>query len=56
MFFLLTVAQKIVILCYGLNMFVFPINMSIIRFSPFKNFLQLLVPIKFLITTFCPYF
>jgi len=33
-----------------------PINISTFRFSPFKNFLRLLVPIKFSITTFGPYF
>jgi len=37
-------------------MFLIPINMSTFRFSPTKIFLQLLVPIKFSITTFGPYF
>jgi len=32
------------------------INIPTFRFSPFKIFLQLLVPIKFSITTFAPYF
>jgi len=40
----------------GLNMFLIPINISTFRFSPSKIFLQLLVPIKFSITTFDPYF
>jgi len=33
-------------------MFLTPINISTFRFSPSKKFLQLLVPIKFSITTF----
>jgi len=37
-------------------MFLVPINIPTFRFSPSKNFLQLLVPIKFSITTFGPYF
>jgi len=37
-------------------MFLVPINIPTFRFSPSKNFLQLLVPIKFSITTFDPYF
>jgi len=32
------------------------INISTFRFSPSKIFLQLLIPIKFPITTFGPYF
>jgi len=32
------------------------INISTFRFIPFKNFFQLLVLIKFSITTFGPYF
>jgi len=39
-----------------LNMFLVPINMSTFRFSLSIIFLQLLVPIKFSITTFGPYF
>jgi len=41
---------------YGLNMFLFPINIPIFPFTPSKFFFQLLVPIKFSITTFGPYF
>ena len=37
-------------------MFLVPINIPTFRFSPSKIFLQLLVPIKFSITTFSPYF
>ena len=37
-------------------MFLVPINIPTFRFSPSKNFLQLLVPIEFSITTFGPYF
>jgi len=37
-------------------MFLVPINMSTFRFSPSKNFLQLLVPQKFSIFTFGPSF
>jgi len=40
----------------GLNMFLVPIIIPTFHFSPSKIFLQLLVPIKFLITTFGPYF
>jgi len=40
----------------GLNMFLIPINILTFHFSFFKFFLQLLVPIKFSITTFGPYF
>jgi len=40
----------------GLNMFLVPINISTLRFSLFKIFRQLLVPIKFSITNFGPYF
>jgi hypothetical protein len=40
----------------GLNIFLVPINIPTFRFSPSKIFLQLLVPIKFSITTFGPYF
>jgi len=39
-----------------LNIFLVPINIPTFRFSPSKIFLQLLVPIKFSITTFGPYF
>jgi len=39
-------------LFFGLNMFLVPINTLIFRFSPSKNFLQLLVPKKFSIFTF----
>ena len=37
-------------------MFLVPINILTFRFSTFKKFLQLLVPLKFSITTFGPYF
>jgi len=37
-------------------MFLVPINMSTFRFSPSKKFRQLLVPQKFSIFTFDPYF
>jgi len=37
-------------------MFLIPINISNFRFNPSEFFLQLLVPIKFSITTFGPYF
>jgi len=37
-------------------MFLVPINILTFRFSPSKKILQLLVPIKFSITTFGPYF
>jgi len=37
-------------------MFLAPINIPTFRFSLPKVFLQLLIPIKFLITTFGPYF
>jgi len=37
-------------------MFLVPINILTFRFRPSKIFLQLLVPIKFSITTFGPYF
>jgi len=37
-------------------MFLVPINILIFRFNPSKIFLQLLVPLKFLITTFGPIF
>jgi len=37
-------------------MFLVPINISTFYFSPYKIFLQLLVPIKFLIITFGPLF
>jgi len=37
-------------------MFLVPINIPTFRFNPSKIFLQLLVPIKFSITTFGPYF
>jgi len=37
-------------------MFLVPINISTFRFSPSKIFHQLLVPIKFSITTFGLYF
>jgi len=37
-------------------MFLVPINIQTFRFSPFKFFLQLLVPIKFSIFTFGPSF
>jgi len=37
-------------------MFLVPINIPTFRFSPSKISLQLLVPIKFSITTFSPYF
>jgi len=37
-------------------MFLVLINIPTFRFSPFKTFLQFLVPIKFSITTFVPYF
>jgi len=37
-------------------MFLVPINISTFRFSPSKIFLQLLVPIKFSIIAFGPYF
>ena len=40
----------------GLNMFLLPINIPTFRFSHSKIFLQLLVPQKFSITTFGPYF
>jgi len=40
----------------GLNMFFVPINIPTFRFSLSEKFLQLLVPIKFSITTFGPYF
>jgi len=40
----------------GLNMFLVPINIATFRFSLSKIFLQLLVPIKFSITTFGPIF
>jgi len=40
----------------GLNMFLLPINISTLRFSPSKIFHQLLVLIQFSITTFDPYF
>ena len=41
---------------FELNMFLVPINILTFHFSPSKIFLQLLVPIKFPITTFGPYF
>jgi len=41
---------------FELNMFLVPINMSFFRFSPFKKFLQLLVPQKIFIFTFGPSF
>jgi len=37
-------------------MFLVPINISTFRFGPSQIFLQLLVSIKFSITTFGPYF
>jgi len=37
-------------------MFLVPINIQIFRFSPSKFFFQLLVPIKFSITTLVPIF
>jgi len=37
-------------------MFLVPINIPTFRFRSSKIFLQLLVPIKFSITTFSPYF
>jgi hypothetical protein len=37
-------------------MFLIPINIPTFRFRPSKIFLQLLVPIKFSITTFGPIF
>jgi len=40
----------------GLNMFLILINIPTFRFSFSKIFLQLLVPIKFSITSFGPYF
>ena len=40
----------------GLNVFLFPINMSTFRSSPSKKTLQLLVPQKFSIFTFGPSF
>ena len=40
----------------GLNMFFASINIPTFRFSPSKILLQFLVPIKFSITTFGPYF
>jgi len=39
-----------------LNMFLTPINISSFHFGSSKIFLKLLVSIKFLITTFDPYF
>ena len=44
------------IIFLGLNMFLVPINIPTFRFSPFKIFLQLLLPIKFSITTLVPIF
>jgi len=46
--------KKLLIL--GLNMFLVPINIPTFYFSPSKIFLQLLVPLKFSITAFGPYF
>ena len=40
----------------GLNMFLIPVNIQTFRFNPSKVFFQLLVPIKFSITIFGPYF
>jgi len=37
-------------------MFLVPINIQTFHFNHSKKFLQLLVPIKFSITTFGPYF
>jgi len=37
-------------------MFLISINIQTFHFNPSKKFLQLLVPIKFSITTFEPYF
>jgi len=47
---------NIVMIIIGLNMFLLPINIPTFRFSLSKIFLQLLVSIKFSITTFGPYF
>jgi len=38
------------------GIFFYPVNIITFRFFPSKNFLLLLVPQKFLITTFSPYF
>jgi len=44
------------LLLLGLNMFSVSINIPTFRFSHSKSFLQFLVPIKFSIMTFSPYF
>jgi len=44
------------ILIFGLNIFFVFLNMSTFYFGPSKKILNLLVPIKYLITTFGPYF
>jgi len=46
----------ILILLFGLNMFLVHISIPTFRFSPSKIFLQLMVPIKLSITTFGLYF
>jgi len=48
--------QQTIGILFGLNILLVPINISIFCVSPSKIFLQLLVPIKFSITTFDPYF
>ena len=53
---LAAIGEFYVIKTKGLNMFLIPINILNFCFSPSKIFLQFLVPIKFSITTFGPYF
>jgi len=48
--------EKGEILIKGLNIFLVSVNLLTFCFSPFKIFFKLLVPTKFSIATFGPYF